>query len=195
MLDVWPNCFLSHLPRSLFVSVFVNWLKYPVIGAFGFYLDILLDAGWCMVTRWQRKYVKYFMGFHHLGSSTHLNLFNLCLNYNIQLFMCHKEMKKEGKKRHKRDGRKKGRTGLDSCLGFMGWGTSRLVAGCPPSPFTPKLFDFEGILFCKTQHYVIEGILWVHKCVMKFASVRVVKHGKEKWNWIFGGIFIRPALP
>lgn len=34
--------------------------------------------------------------------------------------MSHKEIKKEGKKGKKRDGRKKGRTGLDSCLGLMG---------------------------------------------------------------------------
>lgn len=70
----------------------------------------------------------------------------------MQLFMCRKEIK--GRKL-----REERKTGLDSCLGLMGGGTSPLIAGCPPSPFAPKLFDSEGTVLCKTLRYVIEGIL------------------------------------
>ena len=57
-----------------------------------------------------------------------------------------------------------------------------IMAGWSLRPFTLQLFDSDETLVCGLQRYVIERILLVHKCVMKFALVRGVKHGKEKLN-------------
>lgn len=62
----------------------------------------------------------------------------------------------------------------------------------PSKPFfILRLFKFRRPWSVGYDH-VIEGILWVYECVMKFALVKGVKQGKEKWNWIFGYIFSRP---
>lgn len=142
MLDVWPNCFLSHLPRSLFVSVFVKWLKYPVIGALGFYLDILLDAGWCMVTRWQGKICKVFYGLSSLMQS---NAFKTYLIYVLTvIYSCLCLIKKLRKKEKKeKKGWKKERQNWTGLMpGSHGLRHFTSCSWLPSKPFYSKAVWF-----------------------------------------------------